>query len=92
MQCMQPEDIAQVAVYLGSDESRYVSGVHLPVDGGYSKINPTFAMMVKHHHWKGLDHEHSSWNDLFLDIEFMFIFSFDYVCLLLKPHPIVFVV
>lgn len=44
---MQPEDIAEVAVYLGSDESRYVSGLKVPVDGGYSKFNPTFSMMVR---------------------------------------------
>lgn len=31
-----PEDIASVAVFLASDEARYVNGVVLPVDGGIS--------------------------------------------------------
>ena len=31
----QPEDIAQAAVYLCSDEASYVTGVNLPVDGGW---------------------------------------------------------
>jgi NAD(P)-dependent dehydrogenase (short-subunit alcohol dehydrogenase family) len=30
-----PEDIAWGCVYLASDESRYVTGTVLPIDGGY---------------------------------------------------------
>ncbi len=30
-----PEDIAQPAVFLASDMARYITGVTLPVDGGY---------------------------------------------------------
>lgn len=45
---LQPIDIAQAAVFLGSDESRYVSGINLAIDGGYTKFNPSFNMLVKH--------------------------------------------
>lgn len=31
----QPEDIANACLFLASDESRYVIGIDLPVDGGY---------------------------------------------------------
>ena len=31
-----PEDIAWAVVYLCSDEAKYVNGVCLPVDGGWS--------------------------------------------------------
>lgn len=31
-----PDDIAHAALYLVSDEARYVTGVILPVDGGLS--------------------------------------------------------
>ena len=32
----EPEDVAYAAVYLASDEARWVTGVLLPVDGGYT--------------------------------------------------------
>ena len=34
----QPEEIATVALFLASDNSRYVNGVELSVDGGFSAI------------------------------------------------------
>ncbi|XP_015876204.2 secoisolariciresinol dehydrogenase-like [Ziziphus jujuba] len=41
------EDIAEAAIYLGSDESRYVSGHNLNVDGGFTAINPAFGLFSR---------------------------------------------
>ena len=43
---LEPEDIAEAALYLGSDESKYVSGINLVV-WGYSLTNPTFSNALK---------------------------------------------
>lgn len=32
-----PEDIGSAAVYLSSDAARFVTGIHLPIDGGFSR-------------------------------------------------------
>ena len=32
----QPEEIAYGALYLASDESTFVTGIALPIDGGYT--------------------------------------------------------
>lgn len=44
---LQEEDVAQAALYLASDESKYVSGHNLAVDGGFSTINPTFGLFAR---------------------------------------------
>ncbi|XP_061357984.1 borneol dehydrogenase, mitochondrial-like [Gastrolobium bilobum] len=35
-----PKDVAEAALYLGSDESKYVSGHNLVIDGGFTVVNP----------------------------------------------------
>ncbi|KAM3689614.1 hypothetical protein ACB098_09G061300 [Castanea mollissima] len=44
---LEPEDIAEAALYLGSDKSKYVSGMNMIVDGGYSLTNPIFSNALK---------------------------------------------
>lgn len=39
-----PEDIGEAALYLASDESKYVSGHNLIVDGGFTIGNPKLCM------------------------------------------------
>lgn len=44
---LKPEGIARAALYLASDESNYVSGLNLVVDGGFSVVNPTMLKALK---------------------------------------------
>ncbi|XVF68776.1 hypothetical protein PTKIN_Ptkin11bG0028400 [Pterospermum kingtungense] len=39
---LEPEDVAQAALFLASDEAKYISGVNLPVDGAYNLNNQTW--------------------------------------------------
>ncbi|KAI3997271.1 hypothetical protein MKX01_009115 [Papaver californicum] len=41
---LKAEDVANAALYLGSDDSQYVSGHNMIIDGGFSVVNPSFGM------------------------------------------------
>ncbi|KAL2511052.1 Short-chain dehydrogenase reductase 2a [Abeliophyllum distichum] len=41
---LKPEDVAEAALFLASNESKYVSGHNLLVDGGFTIVNPKFCM------------------------------------------------
>ncbi|KAI3419529.1 uncharacterized protein J3R85_013030, partial [Psidium guajava] len=43
----EAEDVAEAALYLSGDEAKYVSGLNLMVDGGYSTTNQSFKMVLK---------------------------------------------
>ncbi|KAL6008386.1 hypothetical protein ACLOJK_033895 [Asimina triloba] len=43
---LKADDVAHAALFLASDESRYVSGLDLLVDGGYSVTNPSLEMVL----------------------------------------------
>jgi NAD(P)-dependent dehydrogenase (short-subunit alcohol dehydrogenase family) len=35
----KPEEVANLAVYLCSDEASFITGTDFPIDGGYIKLN-----------------------------------------------------
>ncbi|KAH1123121.1 hypothetical protein J1N35_006281 [Gossypium stocksii] len=41
---LEPEDFAHAALYLASDDAKFISGVKLPVDGAYSVSNQSWKM------------------------------------------------
>ena len=43
----RPEDIADAAVFLASDESAYITGQVLSVDGGYTSVAPHLGRIRK---------------------------------------------
>ncbi|KAI9087860.1 hypothetical protein K1719_030190 [Acacia pycnantha] len=44
---LQEEDVARAALYLASDESKYISGHNLAIDGGFTTINPIFGLFSR---------------------------------------------
>ncbi|KAK9170353.1 hypothetical protein Syun_002493 [Stephania yunnanensis] len=44
---LRADDVAEAAVYLASEEAKYVSGLNLTIDGGYSTTNPAFPLCLK---------------------------------------------
>ncbi|XP_021728730.1 secoisolariciresinol dehydrogenase-like [Chenopodium quinoa] len=45
----EPLDVANAALFLASDEAKFVSGANFVVDGGYTVTNPSFTMaLIKH--------------------------------------------
>ncbi|XVF76134.1 hypothetical protein PTKIN_Ptkin13bG0241600 [Pterospermum kingtungense] len=44
---LEPSDVAHAALFLASDDAKYLNGVNLPVDGGYCLNNQTWKTGLK---------------------------------------------
>ena len=43
----QPEDVANLVAFLASDESEFITGAAIPVDGGVTAHQPSYADFQK---------------------------------------------
>ncbi|KAI3826304.1 hypothetical protein L1987_00350 [Smallanthus sonchifolius] len=41
---LKTDDVAKAALFLASDEAKYISGHNLSIDGGFSIVNPSFNL------------------------------------------------
>lgn len=41
---LTPDDVAKAALFLASDDTKYISGQNLCIDGGYGIVNPSFKL------------------------------------------------
>nr|GEU44155.1 glucose/ribitol dehydrogenase [Tanacetum cinerariifolium] len=44
---LQVDDVADATLFLASDESKYISGHNLALDGGFTTINPSFGLFSR---------------------------------------------
>ncbi|KAI3829742.1 hypothetical protein L1987_03870 [Smallanthus sonchifolius] len=44
---LSEDDVAEAALFLASDEARYMSGHNLVLDGGFTVINPAFGLFAR---------------------------------------------